>query len=695
MSTDPRRPFRCLPRVGMAAVSVVFLVAPLAAHGGGYVPPGSRRPPVVGKGETPRPTGPGYPVGPSGPSRPGPATPPAGPGTPAPAVPGGPGPGGPITGGIELPPDDTVWENWWEFNKAPFLALRASLGANAPLSEDDEFFLGSGTKRIDGRADRVTQDDLSTRLVPALYAVLIASEQKDLQTACMIALAKSGVDAPGIDVLAALKSRLAEHDQEVRETAALALGISQRRDALPLVLDLARDSEAGRKAAGRDHVDDRTRTFAIYALGLIAWGNQDNPTKTAVLQAAREILVDRADPNYDLRVAAVHAIGLLRPDCSTAYGRNLLSEAVRILDDAWQGDVDYGERTVQAHVPTEIARLFQGVDLAAHADLAKRLDQCRASWLAELLAERGQRRDPRRAESAAIALGRVTRAVGPTDTEPQLDVKIVGALIDAASDASDVMVRRFATMSLGFIGGARARDELLTTLRRGSKSLERPWAALALGVLAFRERVRLGADAPFDDLIGRGLADQLELVNPSALAAVAIGLGLAHHTPSTAALRELLQKHRSKDELAGHLCVALALLDDRESIAAIQEIARQSTRRSVRLRQAAVALGKLGDASATRTLIDLLDVGEPDLARTAAVASALGLIGGRPAIDPLIALLVDTRATSLTRAFAAVALGGVGDKELLPWNSKIGFCTNYFAPVETLSNQQTGILDIL
>ena len=47
------------------------------------------------------------------------------------------------------------------------------------------------------------------------------------------------------------------------------------------------------------------------------------------------------------------------------------------------------------------------------------------------------------------------------------------------------------------------------------------------------------------------------------------------------------------------------------------------------------------------------------------------------------------------RAFAAVALGGIADKEDLPWNSKIGSNTNYRAAVETLTNRQTGVLDIL
>jgi hypothetical protein len=58
-------------------------------------------------------------------------------------------------------------------------------------------------------------------------------------------------------------------------------------------------------------------------------------------------------------------------------------------------------------------------------------------------------------------------------------------------------------------------------------------------------------------------------------------------------------------------------------------------------------------------------------------------------------MLFDTQLGALSRAFAAVALGGIADKEPLPWNSRIAVNINYRASVETLTNQSTGILDIL
>jgi hypothetical protein len=84
-----------------------------------------------------------------------------------------------------------------------------------------------------------------------------------------------------------------------------------------------------------------------------------------------------------------------------------------------------------------------------------------------------------------------------------------------------------------------------------------------------------------------------------------------------------------------------------------------------------------------------------NLAKLSAIASALGFIGDSRTVEPLKAMLFNDKLGPLSRAFAAVALGGVADKEMLPWNSKIGVNVNYRAAVEVLTNRQSGILDIL
>ncbi len=83
------------------------------------------------------------------------------------------------------------------------------------------------------------------------------------------------------------------------------------------------------------------------------------------------------------------------------------------------------------------------------------------------------------------------------------------------------------------------------------------------------------------------------------------------------------------------------------------------------------------------------------VAVVSALAQAIGFIGDRDSIAPLAKALANKKLKTLPRAFSAVALGLVGDKESLPWNSKIAEGLNYRASVETLTGSGTGILDIL
>ncbi|MCK5943170.1 MAG: hypothetical protein KAI24_14415, partial [Planctomycetes bacterium] len=74
---------------------------------------------------------------------------------------------------------------------------------------------------------------------------------------------------------------------------------------------------------------------------------------------------------------------------------------------------------------------------------------------------------------------------------------------------------------------------------------------------------------------------------------------------------------------------------------------------------------------------------------------ALGQIGDRRSVAPLKRALFDEGRGDLQRAFAAVALGAVADRAKLPWHSKISTNINYRAAVETLTNQVSGVLDLL
>ncbi|MFN9706942.1 MAG: HEAT repeat domain-containing protein, partial [Planctomycetota bacterium] len=127
---------------------------------------------------------------------------------------------------------------------------------------------------------------------------------------------------------------------------------------------------------------------------------------------------------------------------------------------------------------------------------------------------------------------------------------------------------------------------------------------------------------------------------------------------------------------------------------ALREGVERPARRPFVLQQAAVGLGRLGDADTNQKLVAMIERSE-SVAVLAALANAIGQIGDRRAIPLLVALTKDDAQTKLVRAFAAAALGGVCERFALPWNLPLSRDANYGAPVDTLSNGATGVLDIL
>jgi HEAT repeat protein len=187
----------------------------------------------------------------------------------------------------------------------------------------------------------------------------------------------------------------------------------------------------------------------------------------------------------------------------------------------------------------------------------------------------------------------------------------------------------------------------------------------------------------------------LEEGNPDSAAAYAIALGLAGDPGSVRPVAGRMIEI-ADESTRGYFCVALGLLGDASVRPFLREEMRRATRKPLLLSQAAIGLGLLSDAEAVPELLSLLRSSDT-LAVQASVAMALGFVGDSRSVPDLVALLENRSQTDLARGFAAVALGMIGDKEDLPWNSKIAVSTNYRALVRTLvgSSLAPGILDIL
>lgn len=660
------------------------LPAPAFAHGGQYrgpddvVPPDARNP---GRPPTPRPPGNRPPNQPDKPQTGDPRfTPPPGPS------------GRPQTGsdrnptrtprGVDPGPDLTKWQYWWEFNKDPYLNLKEAVHSLGVVSGSDLHYMGKGASL--GRDTlRPSTSDILERVLPGLQRMIDGTTQRDIVSAAMVAMAKIGADHPArnIRILDVFRARLRVDDQEVRETAALAMGISQMPAAVADLTALAQDSAEGRRLTDRGEVDDRTRAFACHGLGLIAHASSDVALKRRVLDAVRDLVTGERTQSRDLRVAAIQTLRLLRPDPDGSQEEQALHRDV--LDLLWSyydREVGPGEQIIQAHVPAALAGLLGRGASPAHA-------RAKARFRADLQPAEGRRVGANLMQSAALALGQTCT--------PQ-DARERESLLQAGRGARDAQTRYFALLALGQIGGEHARSELLQLYGRARESLEKPWLALALGVLAHHALLATGPGGEPDEEIGRALLAGLrDTANPEAAGATAVALGLARHAPAADVLLDSLAETRGKDELQGYLCIGLALLGEPRAVNPIRDIVAGAVRRPELLKQAAVALGRLGDKSVVDQLEAQLSAPDQNLAKFSAIATAYGFIGDQRTLEPLLRFLFDPSKTDLARAFAAAALGSVADKELLPWNSKIAVGLNYRAAVETLTNQVNGILDIL
>ncbi len=640
----------CCCALGLAAV--------LSAHGGQY------RGVVVPNQPAPPP--------PSG----NPSTPPGLRPAPGPGIRGvtpGPGTGTPL----EANPI-TEWHTWWEFNKDPYVQARG-LDKAGPETGSDDFYLGvrRAVDRIDTLAP--TDDDKQKLIVPVLVALLEEERNRDVQSACLVALGKVGRDvpgdAPGGGLEALLSARISRGDQEVRETAVLALGIAGRVQALPLLAGLLRDDAVGRKLEGRDNVADRTRAFAAYALGLLAHRSEDAAVDQEIADLLFSVLRDQEQDDRELRCAAINGLGILGNGDSSGAGKFLLWRTVEFLLDYHGKDLGRSDELVQAHAPIAIGRLLGRGDSSLH-------QRCKQRFADELLARK--RRSVAILQSDAIALGMLAL---PTKD----DEEFVAALRSTYEDGHDRLARSFALMAMGRIGGADNKAWLLRAYERGNKSTERPWIALALGMWAACGN----EDERGDATIVRRLTDDLQdSSNRNTTSALAVAVGLTRHPLAFEPLSETLRTSEANEQVAGYCAVALGLLGDRNAVPMLSQLLARSERRQFLLPQTALALGMLGDRQANEQLVAMMKKSQ-SVTSLAALARAIGQIGDRRAIEPLCAILDDRETTKLGRAFVAAALGGVGDKDLLPWNLPLGVDCNYATGMDTLTNGQTGVLDIL
>ncbi len=665
-------------------------------HGGTYRGPGDTVPPGGGGGG-----------GGSGPTAPGPSGPsaggPSGPSTPSPGGPGVPtggpagGAGAVSTGGSAGGADLTLWEFWWEFNKDPYLNLKAAIHMGIVTGSDD-FFLGRGTAAQSKDNLKPSEAAIREKVVPALKEALEKETNNDIVTGAMIALAKIGdaKNEEGVSEFEGIISKfLGDSNQEIAETSSLALGILANEASVKTLESLARDNADGRKRVGSTEVPYRTRAFAAYGLGMIGYRTASNQVRQDIANILIDLLGKPEASQRDVKVAALIALGIVPIDVD----RSESPESKTADSSSRQTEIKYLRRffedennhyLIRAHVPTAIARLLK--------DAPQDLREAVAKMLVQALGKHSKERDEVQ-QSCVLALGQI----GEVDKD-KTDVEIRDTLKRIAEEG-DLQSRNFAMIAMGQIGGRPGKGEgnedgmrdvrtfLLTHMTKGKNHIK-PWAGLGIGVMerALLDNSQLGfpPSATSKEAVRTALK---ESGSPSHVGAFSLATGIAKDTEAMPLLLDKL-KNVADNQARGYVAVSLGLMDARDALKPIQEIVRDSKYRPDLLKQAAIGLGLMGDKELVPDLVKMLGEAKGQ-ATYAAISSALGFIGDARSIDPLVQMLRNTEITPIARGFAAVALGIVADKEPLPWNSKISTNINYRANTPTLTGEGRGILDIL
>ncbi len=398
----------------------------------------------------------------------------------------------------------------------------------------------------------------------------------------------------GTDAVDKLVPLLGDANVAVQQAALLGLGATGAAPAQKVLVKVAQQGKLGQaREFGR-----RERALAIVALGLGRRVGFDAGADDAVANLAKDCLPSEQE---DFGIAAM-TYALLAP-CE-----KLTALARQFADDG---------------------RLPMTVRSRATEALREREDAGTLGVLQHLAS--GSRLELRRA--AALALGEFDHPL------------VVAGLMTAHDLEKEPVASSFQLVSLGRRGGEKAREHLIEVLR-GKDAIERPWAALALGMLARRDN---------DAAAAKALLEALPSVNNAEdRPAYWLALGLSRAPQALGVLRTALGE-AAEPRARMYAAQALALLGGdavRDALLAQLESERSPLVRS----QLALALGVLGEADDLDEIVATLDaVREPAL--QGQVAAAIAFHGSSAALAQLGSLLASEELEPAARAAAMDGLG--------------------------------------
>lgn len=441
-----------------------------------------------------------------------------------------------------------------------------------------------------------------------------------------------------------LVAALRDQNPEVRAVAVQALAKTRDPAARPALFGALRDTQY------------LVRLSAVLGLGV--WGN------TVSLPRLEEMVRDDTRELQERMYAAV-AMGLIGgPLASESFRQFLAAPAFKALPVIVQVGIAYGVGLVAD--PENAAQLRELLadrdvkDVGVRSSLILSLGKSGAAEDAVSLRELLRAEEVQSRRSAAIALGVLHAASGDQDT--------TSALVRAAHRDSDVMVRNFAYLSLGRVGGEAALRQLRTDLQEMTKVF-RPFIALALGLAGDPESVPVL------------LRHFNEETDTSYRAALAVSLGLHRDLRGAPDLRKAFRSE-GDPVFKGYLGLALGMLGDVESIPHLEK-ALETAKDVELIPNLATALGLLGSRSSAEKLVPLVERERNEFVKQSLLYS-LGLIGDRDAVPALIGEVGGEDEVAYIRGYAVTGLGLLADPHEVRAIARASRDSNY--TLETNSN---------
>lgn len=494
------------------------------------------------------------------------------------------------------------WWEWWEMNKHQFLIPHPLIDADENAAPPSRYHFGA----------RLTQKMIAQKrdeVLPMLFDET-AHDDERVRARAGLAIARLA----RADAVPRLVEMLGDRSLRVRNAAVLALGATGEMSVAHRLVDLA---ESGSYEGVEGDITPHARAMALMSMGI--GRHYGMPEQLA--DFAEGVYVD-AEPTRDDIRAAAFVFDTLSPS------DDLQALAIDAIADE------------ELDVPTRcraIASLGRSGNPEATIALVHALDD----------------RDLEIRRAAALALA------------GHRDEHVLQRLLSSFEMEPEPMTRGFLLIAIGEQATPQARDKLLRVLKRGDKPM-RPWAALALGVLA-----RRSGDGEAMAAIRKGLRAD---ANHDQHGAYVIASGIALDTRAIPTLRDMLVD--SPDPrmrmFAAH---GLGLMEDDESR---KVLLNQLEDEPWSFARAAIAqsLGHIGHEDDGELVVQTLrEIRDPQL--QSYVASAVGFHGTPEALDGLIDVLRDDEVAGEARAAAVDAIGLLLDGEPGMLLSEVASASNF------------------